>query len=297
MRASRWWLPLAVALAAPAAAQTIRYLSTEEALALEHDTRYQRLRRFAQSFGVRSEPELRDYIVPAAAMPPEFKHDVPVLRIIFPETTFFDTASAEIKPSAVPIIRTMAGVLDGDVPDVSAFVAGHTDSRGSPAYNHNLSIRRARAVAELLTALRDKPGPLLSIGFGESVPLYPNTSDENLARNRRVEFLLAARIEAVANWLQDQAIDVCRTNDEVERVRCMVAFQREPKRFVAVPVERKVLAAPTPGAAAAAVAPPEAGPKKVTPQGDARVGVTPPRDKPIYVDLNERPVYVRTMEH
>ncbi|NNM75799.1 OmpA family protein [Sphingomonas sp. ID1715] len=275
-------------------AQDVRYLSTDEALSLEHQTRFARMRRIAQEFGVFPPPEFHDYQVPSSALPPSFPHDVPVLRIVFPENVFFDTASATLKPQAQAIVRAMAAMLDGDVPDVTVFVAGHADARGSDVYNHNLSVERARAVARLLNDLRQRPGAVWSIGFGKSVPLFPNTSDVNMGYNRRVELLLSARIEAVATWLQDQAGDICRTSDAVERVRCMTDFKRERKIFEAEEVlparkvrlaERNIkVSGATRERARSSI---EGNVQRVEPQGSTR----------LKIHLNERRIYVKTIEH
>jgi hypothetical protein len=133
----------------------------------------------------------------------------------------------------------MAKMLEGDVPDVAMFVAGHTDSRGSEDYNHNLSIRRARVVAQ---ALRDggANGPdIWSVGFGESLPLYENSSSINMAYNRRVEFLFAARIEAVAGWLKDQQDLACSNSANDAKVRCLESLTLVKKTFVVDPVDRR----------------------------------------------------------
>lgn len=283
-----------VMLPLPAAAQTIRYLSDEEALALEHETRFSRLKRLAQSFGVYPEPEFHSYIVPRRFMPADFNYDIPVLRIVFPENTFFDTASSEVKPAAVPIIQAMAAMVDGDVPDVSMFVAGHADSRGNEVYNHNLSIERARAVARILENAKTRPTPLWTIGFGKSVPLYPNTSDINMGWNRRVEFLLASRPDAIAYWLQDQVVDVCRTSDAVARVRCMRGFQTERKEFVAERVARVGMGSGI-ARSRGAMDPGNRTKPTVGDVGRARVA-TAPTDR-IPIRLNEQRVRVQSIEH
>lgn len=285
MRVSRrLLLAVPISLAAHAAAQDIVYLSQEEALALEHKTRFARLNRWAKTFGIQ-EPQFFDYSIPASAMPVEYPYNVPVLRIVFPENTFFDTASAEVKESALPIIRAMGQMLDGDVPDVSLFVAGHTDSRGEDAYNHNLSVLRARAVAELLKKFRERDTSMWSIGFGKSVPLFPNTSAENMAFNRRVEFLLAARPDAVALWLQDQSMVVCPAGSAVERVACMIDFQKVRPKFVAEPVEIKRVVSSVNSRV------------RVNPSGSSRQVVQPIQQKRIVITLNEKPIHVRTIEH
>jgi outer membrane protein OmpA-like peptidoglycan-associated protein len=72
-------------------------------------------------------------------------------------------------------------------------IVGHTDSKGSDAYNDRLSQRRAKAVARALrTALGAAAPALKTEGRGESEPVAPNTKDDGSdnprgrARNRRV---------------------------------------------------------------------------------------------------------------
>jgi OOP family OmpA-OmpF porin len=272
-------------LSQQAIAQTVEYMSPDEALSLEHQTRYQRLRRFVESYRIFPEPQFFDYTVPAANMPANFRHDVPVLRIVFPESTFFDTGSAEILASAYPIIAAMAKMLDGDVPDVNVFVAGHTDSRGGEDYNHNLSVARAKAVTAALVGSRTRSYSIWSIGFGESLPIYPNTDDHNMAYNRRVEFLLGARPEAVSYWLQQQYDLVCQTSDPTAKLRCMLelrnvrhvyqAEQEGPRQAVALSLPKQ---------------------NRVASQ-DRRVAVTPTPPKRMTIQLNEQRLRVGSIEH
>jgi outer membrane protein OmpA-like peptidoglycan-associated protein len=278
------WL-FASLLGQQAVAQTVEYMSADEALSLEHQTRYQRLRRFVESYRIFPEPQFFDYTVPAANMPANFRHDIPVLRIVFPESTFFDTGSAEVLPSAYPIIAAMAKMLDGDVPDVNVFVAGHTDSRGGEDYNHNLSVARAKAVTAALVGSRTRSYTIWSIGFGESLPIYPNTDDQNMAYNRRVEFLLGARPEAVSYWLQQQYDLVCQTSDPMAKLRCMLelkkvrhvyeAEQEGPRQPVALALPKQ---------------------NRVASQG-ARVAVTPTAPKRMTIQLNEKRLRVGSIEH
>ena len=65
-------------------------------------------------------------------------------------------------------------------------VEGHTDFIGSDDYNQKLSERRADAVRSYLQG-RGVRNPLDVQGFGESRPIAPGRSDEDRARNRRVE--------------------------------------------------------------------------------------------------------------
>jgi len=64
---------------------------------------------------------------------------------------------------------------------------GHTDSRGSDAYNIDLSTRRAAAVKQKLAADYGIDAERISsVGYGESRPIASNQTDEGRARNRRV---------------------------------------------------------------------------------------------------------------
>ena len=74
-------------------------------------------------------------------------------------------------------------------------IEGHTDDIGEEAYNLRLSEGRAKSVQQYLIDKGIDDERLQYIGMGETVPLYPNTSDENRRRNRRVEFLLIKKGE------------------------------------------------------------------------------------------------------
>ncbi|GAA4221921.1 outer membrane protein OmpA-like peptidoglycan-associated protein [Streptosporangium album] len=78
-------------------------------------------------------------------------------------------------------------------------IMGHTDDQGADAYNDRLSLRRAQAVQEGLRELLAGQGVTFqAAGFGERRPKVPNVvdgrpSEENRARNRRVEIVFTAR--------------------------------------------------------------------------------------------------------
>lgn len=67
-------------------------------------------------------------------------------------------------------------------------IDGHADSTGSEAYNLKLSERRANTVRDFLTDKGISVDKLKVIPHGELDPAVPNDSDENRAKNRRVEF-------------------------------------------------------------------------------------------------------------
>ena len=61
---------------------------------------------------------------------------------------------------------------------------------GNDAYNQDLSERRAASVRTYLIEKGVTQSVLKSKGYGESTPVAPNDSEENKARNRRVEFTI-----------------------------------------------------------------------------------------------------------
>lgn len=77
-------------------------------------------------------------------------------------------------------------------PDTNLEVAGHTDSKGAAEYNQALSERRANAVATYIEAKGVSVGRVKTKGYGEFEPRYPNDTDENMSKNRRVDFLITA---------------------------------------------------------------------------------------------------------
>jgi len=69
---------------------------------------------------------------------------------------------------------------------VDGEVGGYTDSTGSPAYNQELSERRAQSVADYLTSHGISGGRLTVKGYGEANPVADNKTREGRAHNRRV---------------------------------------------------------------------------------------------------------------
>ena len=69
-------------------------------------------------------------------------------------------------------------------------IEGHTDNVGSRDYNQKLSAARAKAVAQFLIGKGINEFRIEYKGFGSSQPVMPNTTEENRALNRRVEFLI-----------------------------------------------------------------------------------------------------------
>ena len=101
----------------------------------------------------------------------------------------FDTDSAKIKPQYNDEITAFANYMK-DNQDVSATIEAHTDSRGSEAYNQKLSERRAASTLKALKAKNVEDTRLKSVGYGETKPMVPNTTSENMSKNRRVHAII-----------------------------------------------------------------------------------------------------------
>ena len=120
---------------------------------------------------------------------PRVYQDVEVTSegIVIRQQIFFQHNRAVIRPQSFPILDTVAQVMR-DFPDITIEVQGHTDSRGNDAYNMRLSQQRADSVRQYLIGQGIAPERLTSRGYGETVPIESNATDEGRALNRRVEF-------------------------------------------------------------------------------------------------------------
>jgi outer membrane protein OmpA-like peptidoglycan-associated protein len=98
----------------------------------------------------------------------------------------FDFNQSTIKPESEPVLQQVLALFNAD-PSYSAEVGGHTDNIGKRAYNLTLSAARAEAVKAWLVAHGVPATRMTTHGYADTVPLVPNTTDENRAKNRRVE--------------------------------------------------------------------------------------------------------------
>ncbi|MBN1434351.1 carboxypeptidase regulatory-like domain-containing protein [Candidatus Fermentibacterales bacterium] len=100
---------------------------------------------------------------------------------------YFEFDSATIKPESYPVLDGVVSALEAN-PGVNVRIVGHTDSEGPEDYNQILSERRAEAVSDYLVEHGVSVRRLSTAGLGETRPAVPNTSAENRAQNRRIEF-------------------------------------------------------------------------------------------------------------
>jgi outer membrane protein OmpA-like peptidoglycan-associated protein len=118
--------------------------------------------------------------------------------ITLPDQVLFDFDKADVKPQAAGVLAQIA-LVARHYPAAPMKVDGHTDAKGSPAYNLALSRRRAQAVVAWLAGREHlDAGRMRATGYGEARPVAPNTNPdgsdnpEGRRRNRRVEVIIAA---------------------------------------------------------------------------------------------------------
>jgi chemotaxis protein MotB len=124
-------------------------------------------------------------------------------RFVFPSDVLFDTGSAELRPEATFQLDKLAGALrdleDKIPPDIAWVmrIDGHTDIRPITSFefpsNWELSAARAISVVRYLMQQGVPANRLAATGFGEFQPVDGGTSEQALARNRRIELKLTER--------------------------------------------------------------------------------------------------------
>ena len=104
----------------------------------------------------------------------------------------FNTASHSLnRPEALRQLKEIGEALSKPDLAKSFFVIeGHTDNRGGHDMNVRLSWDRAESVRRyLIEHYKVAPSRVQTMGFGYNRPRFPNDSQENMLRNRRVELL------------------------------------------------------------------------------------------------------------
>jgi OmpA-OmpF porin, OOP family len=111
-------------------------------------------------------------------------------EILILEQVQFDTGKATIKPASDGLLDNVAKVLK-DNPDILKIeVQGHTDNVGGAAMNKLLSNNRAASVKKALVARGVEAKRLDSKGYGLTVPIGDNKTEEGRQQNRRVQFVI-----------------------------------------------------------------------------------------------------------
>ena len=116
------------------------------------------------------------------------------IQITFDSGILFDFDSANLRPEARENLSTLAASLQ-EYPETDVMIVGHTDSKGTDAYNQGLSERRAGSAADYLLAQGITGDRIATLGKGESEPVADNETEAGRQENRRVEIAIYASDE------------------------------------------------------------------------------------------------------
>ena len=112
------------------------------------------------------------------------------ISLKLPSGISFDFNSANVKPEFRPALDQVAQTL-ASYQSTFVDVSGHTDSVGTVAVNQRLSEQRAQSVADYLSYQGVARPRIATRGFGKSMPIASNDTEDGRAQNRRVEIKLS----------------------------------------------------------------------------------------------------------
>lgn len=102
----------------------------------------------------------------------------------------FEFNRADVKSTSNARMSQLADFMK-QYPDRRVSIEGHTDNIGTPAYNTELSQRRADAVKSQLVGMGIAGDRISTVGYGKNFPVASNDTDTNRAINRRVEVVIS----------------------------------------------------------------------------------------------------------
>lgn len=121
------------------------------------------------------------------------------LLVTIRDNVLFDSGSADVRSQDIPIAQQIASLLVMDPPR-NIIISGHTDNvpikNSKYASNWELSVMRAVNFMKIILQNNSlDPKWFSAKGFGEYQPVASNDTPEGRAKNRRVEILIAPRVE------------------------------------------------------------------------------------------------------
>jgi len=109
----------------------------------------------------------------------------------FDSGILFDFDKTDLKPDAKTNIAKLVENLN-DNPDTDILVIGHTDNKGTDAYNQGLSERRAKSVKSYAVSQGLAGRRIKTEGKSFHEPIADNNTEAGRAQNRRVEIVIVA---------------------------------------------------------------------------------------------------------
>lgn len=122
-----------------------------------------------------------------------------VVMISIADKLLFNTASFRVKSDAYSFLERLANLLKAE-PSMDVMIEGHTDSQSisndDVQDNWELSSKRATAIVRILEGKHKIEGSrLIAAGRGSTVPLVPNTTSANRAKNRRTKIVILPNLD------------------------------------------------------------------------------------------------------
>jgi outer membrane protein OmpA-like peptidoglycan-associated protein/tetratricopeptide (TPR) repeat protein len=105
---------------------------------------------------------------------------------------FFDFDKSTLRNESFPELERLLKLLN-DYPTLKIEISGHTDNRGTAAYNKTLSENRAKTVVDYLVGKGISKDRLTFAGYGFDKPVATNDTDEGRQLNRRTEFKIISK--------------------------------------------------------------------------------------------------------
>jgi len=105
---------------------------------------------------------------------------------------FFDFDKATIRPESANELERLIKLLNEN-PTLKIELGSHTDSKGSDEYNQKLSQSRSQSVVTYLIGKGIATDRLVAKGYGETVAVATNDTDEGRQQNRRTEFKILSK--------------------------------------------------------------------------------------------------------
>ena len=132
------------------------------------------------------------------------------IRILLPQPILFESGKAALKKDFTDFLGPIADVIK-TIPN-QIIIEGHTDNAPmhSAEFDSNWTLSYFRAYNVLKYFIKDKglaPERFSTIGYGEYKPLVPNDSDENKAKNRRIEIVIVTDTSKTLNHTTEKPLN------------------------------------------------------------------------------------------
>ena len=112
--------------------------------------------------------------------------------VLSDDSVKFPVDGSKLSPEAQTRLMDFIQKLKADNHNVYIEIQGHTDSKGSPSYNHELGEKRAEAVRLFMNEQGVALNRIATISYGDQAPVAPNTTRAGRAQNRRVVMVVLA---------------------------------------------------------------------------------------------------------